>query len=633
MRNGFASISLPGRRQTAARDERASGATRLPRDIAFLAPHVDRGSLLRAVDVARREGISASRALIASDAISDTFFYRALADYLGFRFVDSWVLFPAALDKLAALRRGHAKLAPNEVGTWLVAPTDGAIDTLLRAHAFHDLKKLQIAITTPHQFSRMVRNSARDAVAHAAQDGLPDRTPKLSARHVANFGAALAAAGGLGLCAIGALVCPHLVAVVIGSIFLAAMVFRLLVCANGLAPSAYRNLVLPDVALPFYSVLVPLHREVEMAEGLVASLAALSYPRAKLEVLFLLEPGDHATEIALQRCNLPTGFRIVIAPKGDIGTKPRALNVGLLLAGGSLITVFDAEDRPEPDQLRKSAARFAKLPDKVACLQARLAISNARKGLLPRLFALEYASLFDVYNIGLARWNLPMALGGTSNHFRATALRAVGGWDAYNVTEDADLGLRLARFGYHTQCLDSTTWETALDTVGAWMRQRRRWTKGWMQTLLVLARDGDAARALGPRRAAVIALTLTNLVTGPLLTPFASIILAVDLYRYGLPSPRNGLDLGEATLGASVVLVGIASTLWCGFIGARRRSMKGAFLVLPLLLPYQLLVSVAAWMGLVDLIIAPYHWHKTHHGVRSEPSETETQPAGATTAR
>lgn len=630
MRNKFAASSS-SQRHAATHGRRTLDATGLPRDIAFLARHVDRRSLLDATHAARREGVSASRALIAHDVISDTFYYRALADHLGCRFADAWVSFFPGLDHLAALRRGHARLAPGEVGTWLLAPTDATIDMLLRARAQYDLRGLRLAITTPHQYSRMLRNSARNVIAHAAQDGLPDLAPHLSARHAADLRMGLAAIGGLGLCAIGATICLHLVADVIGSIFLAGMVFRLLVCANGLAPSEGRDVAVPACSLPFYSVLVPLHREAGMAGGLVASLAALDYPKAKLEVLFLLEPGDRETEAALQRCDLPPGFRIVIAPKGEVATKPRALNVGLMLAGGELITVFDAEDRPEPDQLRKAAARFAAMPE-VACLQARLAISNAREGILPRLFALEYAALFDVHNIGLARWGLPLALGGTSNHFRAAVLRDAGGWDAYNVTEDADLGLRLARLGYRTDCLESTTWETALDRPGAWMKQRRRWMKGWTQTLLVLARDADAVGDLGLRRAAIVALTLTNLVTGPLLTPFALVFLMYDLVRYGLPSPQGVVPICEAALIGSVALLGMASTLWCGFVGARRRSIGRTFLSLPLLLPYQLLVSFAAWMGLWDLIVAPYHWHKTEHGTRAQPIEVERHPSGATIA-
>ena len=217
-----------------------------------------------------------------------------------------------------------------------------------------------------------------------------------------------------------------------------------------------------------------------MVPGLLRALDRLDYPRSKREVLLLVEADDAATRAALAG-RLPPGFRVVEVPPGRPRTKPRALNVGLLLTRATLITVYDAEDRPDTDQLRRAAARFALAPASLACLQARLAIDRGG-GLLARLFAIEYAVLFEFLNLGLARMRLPMALGGTSNHFRADALRTVGCWDAWNVTEDADLGLRLARFGYACEMLDSVTWEEAPARLPGWFKQRRRWTKGWLQT-------------------------------------------------------------------------------------------------------------------------------------------------------
>ncbi len=198
-------------------------------------------------------------------------------------------------------------------------------------------------------------------------------------------------------------------------------------------------------------------------------------------------------------------------------------------------------------------------------------------------------------------------------HFRAAVLRSVGGWDAYNVTEDADLGLRLARFGYAIRSLPSTTWEDALATVAPWLKQRRRWTKGWMQTLLVLARDPGAIRDLGAGRSLLVAMMLTHMVTGPVLTPLVLVIMAANL-GHGLPVPRTTGETVEATLAAAVFATGIASTLWCGALGVRLRAIAGGWACLPLLLPYQLLISLAAWCGLWDLCRSPYHWHKTEHG-------------------
>ena len=196
-------------------------------------------------------------------------------------------------------------------------------------------------------------------------------------------------------------------------------------------------------------------------------------------------------------------------------------------------------------------------------------------------------------------------------HFRASTLRDVGGWDAWNVTEDADLGLRLARFGYEIDVLDSTTYEEAPARLPIWIRQRRRWTKGWMQVVLVLARDRSARRDLGPGHAAVVALTLVNLVVGPLATPPVLVLAAWQLHR----GECAGI---AAALALAVPLIAIVTSLWCGWAGLRMRRLGELALYLPLLLPYQLMIACSAWGGLWDLVRRPYHWRKTPHGAAAQ---------------
>ena len=195
----------------------------------------------------------------------------------------------------------------------------------------------------------------------------------------------------------------------------------------------------------------------------------------------LVEEDDSETRAALAHMPPAAWIEVVVTPRGAPRTKPRALNVGLLLARGSLLVVYDAEDAPAPRQLRDAAARFAAAPARLACLQAALAIDNRADTAVSALFAIEYAALFDVLLRGLAALKLPLPLGGSSNHFRVASLRRVRGWDAWNVTEDVDVGLRLARFGYCSDILASTTYEEAPTTVPAWLKQRRRWLKGWMR--------------------------------------------------------------------------------------------------------------------------------------------------------
>ena len=222
----------------------------------------------------------------------------------------------------------------------------------------------------------------------------------------------------------------------------------------------------------------------------------MNYPLEKLDIKLVLEPNDHETQQALARLQLGPPFEIVIAPNYGPRTKPKALNAALPFVRGKFVAVFDAEDRPERDQLRMALEAFTEADESLACVQARLTIDNTADSWLTRIFTAEYAGLFDVFLPGLASWRLPLPLGGSSNHFRTDVLRRIGAWDPYNVTEDADLGMRLARFGYRTEVINSTTYEEAPGRVGPWLRQRTRWFKGWMQTWLVHMRS---PRATVPR--------------------------------------------------------------------------------------------------------------------------------------
>ena len=222
------------------------------------------------------------------------------------------------------------------------------------------------------------------------------------------------------------------------------------------------------------------------------------YPRSKLDIKLVVERDDEAARRALKSLDLPARYEIVVAPSGLPATKPRALNVALPAARGALVVVYDAEDEPDADQLRLAAARFAAEPY-VHCLQAALTIDNAADSWISAMFAIEYATLFDLIDPGFAALDLPIPLGGTSNHFRVDTLKRVGGWDAWNVTEDADLGMRLASAGARVGALASSTTEEAPAEFAAWFRQRVRWQKGWMQTLIVHSRRPlRFARALGP---------------------------------------------------------------------------------------------------------------------------------------
>jgi cellulose synthase/poly-beta-1,6-N-acetylglucosamine synthase-like glycosyltransferase len=333
-------------------------------------------------------------------------------------------------------------------------------------------------------------------------------------------------------------------------------------------------------------------------------------------VKFVIEADDEATAAALRAYPPRAPHEIVVAPEGAPRTKPRALNVAMPLARGSLVAVFDAEDLPEPRQLRRAATLFASAPSNVACLQASLAIDNGGLNWMTALFALEYAALFDVYNRGLALMGMPLFLGGTSNHFRIEALREIGFWDAFNVTEDADLGLRLARAGFDVRTLASQTFEEAPASFTALVKQRTRWFKGWMQTFVVHCRRPVRLFVdLGARRTVATLAMFAGGLFGPLLGPFLAARVAHDAIFGALLTPVSPLEIALSTLWCFLMIAGATALAFPLAIGMRRRKLtrfRASLLYLPLWLA---MLSLSAWRAVYELWRRPFHWDKTEHGL------------------
>jgi len=301
---------------------------------------------------------------------------------------------------------------------------------------------------------------------------------------------------------------------------------------------------------------------------------------------------------------------------------------GLRNPRGKYLTVYDAEDRPEPDQLLRSVWAYATQHSGVACLQAKLNYYNARQNLLTRWCTLEYDAWFDLTMPGLHRTGAPIPLGGTSNHFRTDHLRECGGWDPHNVTEDADLGLRLARLGYETKMLESTTWEEAPSRLGVWMRQRSRWIKGYMQTFLVHSRQPvRLCRELGPKNTAAAALIVGGSVLTTLISPiFYALLIAWFVAQPPVIAEMFGAPLYYLAL-ASFVLgnFGLLLMSAASAVGRRQDDLIWHALIIPV---YWLCMSAAAYLALRDLIVQPHHWHKTEHGLAG--SDPPAQVAKAT---
>ena len=378
-----------------------------------------------------------------------------------------------------------------------------------------------------------------------------------------------------------------------------------------------RNRAIPAPAKekrPVVSILVPLFKEQEIAAHLVTRLSRLTYPKDLLDIVLVLEEKDAITHATLAQTTLPPWIRMVTVPAGTPQTKPRAMNYALDFCRGDIIGIYDAEDAPDPDQIDKVADRFARAPPDVVCLQGFLDYYNPRQNWLARCFTMEYATWFRVMMPGLARLGFAIPLGGTTLFFRRTALEQLGGWDAHNVTEDADLGFRLARHGYRTEMIGTTTGEEANCRLWPWVKQRSRWLKGYMVTYLVHMRDPVMlCRQMGLWKFIGMQTHFITALSQFFLAPF---LWSFWLILLGLPHPLVGVVdpfwlRTAAYLFLTVEAIGLVAAL-IAVSGPAHRHL--AFWV-PSLHFYFPLGVIAAYKALYELIFAPFYWDKTQHGV------------------
>jgi len=440
-----------------------------------------------------------------------------------------------------------------------------------------------------------------------ARYGFDRNHPRRSARRVIYFSQLLVAALAIAGVVLAARTFPratfgalHVSAL---ALFAVAIFWRLIAAAN-LEPMLSR--LAAPAHWPTYTILCPLYHEANVVPDLVAAINRIDYPKHALDVKLLVEGDDLETLAAALAVSAPPHLEVVVVPAATPRTKPKALNAGLARARGDYVVVYDAEDRPHPQQLRGALAAFEDGDARLAGVQAPLAVDNGEESWIARQFAAEYAIQFRELLPFLARLNLPLPLGGTSNHFRIDALRAAGGWDPYNVTEDADLGYRLARDGYRLGVIGPPTWEEAPITFGAWLNQRTRWIKGHIQTWLVLMRDPfAAAREMGWRGFASMQVMLGGGVIAALAHgPLAFIVLVAALSPYNLEPP----DFVLAICGYSVPMFAAltASAL------SNNLSHARAALTMPFYWP---LATIAACRAVFELIARPHHWSKTQHGL------------------
>lgn len=375
---------------------------------------------------------------------------------------------------------------------------------------------------------------------------------------------------------------------------------------------------------PPYSVLVPIYQEANMAARLMDRLERLDYPADRLEILIICEEIDPET-IRAVRLNLRKPFRLIVTPEGSPQTKPRALNYALQFAKGAFVTIYDAEDKPHPQQLKAALSAFQAHPD-VAALQAPLDYYNSEANWLTRQFALEYAALFHVWLPFLAKLGAPFPLGGTSNHIRRAALDACGGWDAHNVTEDADLSFRLAALGEKIGYLDCPTQEEAVANLKDWNKQRSRWMKGYMQSWLVhMHKPIQPLNGYGLKRFLTLHLTLgyTLLCAGFFAPTVFLGVFYLGLHQFmGFTLPFSIVHFMALGISLCVgVLIGIAGAF---------RAGKPALALSAIFMPfYWILLFWPTVKALGELWVRPSHWHKTPHGVSPPLGESPEIFSGA----
>lgn len=406
-------------------------------------------------------------------------------------------------------------------------------------------------------------------------------------------------------------------------------VTTIVLCALAVLPAAFRILVvvsptqgraasaIAHEALPIYTVIAPLHREARVVDQLLSAIERLDYPAEKLDVIVIVEADEPATHAAITRRKHRLPITVVPARPAGPRTKPKALNIALELARGSFVAIYDAEDRPESHQLRRALEAFRSAGDDLACVQAPLCIDTDTTW-LARYFTAEYAGHFDVFLPKLAEFGLPLPLGGSSNHFRTAALRKAGGWDPYNVTEDADLGMRLARLGYRCGVIESTTFEEAPATARRWLGQRSRWLKGWMQTFLVHTRQPQRLfHELGPHGFATFFL----MVGGNAFVALVHPIFVVGLCWRVAFGAEGSIDAGLC--GISVV-AGYGPSVALAWRGLSFRGVPDKLRILAWTPLHWLLLSGAAWWAAIELTHAPFRWNKTEHGLDRPPSVAST---------
>ena len=585
-----------------------------------------------ALQLARRWNVRFGEVLVAMGWIKSRDLYRTLAAHVGVPFVDLSAQPPdgALLDPADAALYMERLTMPwrrEANGRLTIATADPGAETsdFVRGKWGDDV---DLVVTAKFDVIWTTQRVFEAHLSHEAVHSLAERDPVMSAKRIVTapqlvFLYALLSALLLGLARapVATLIAAN---TIIGLWYLGNFIFKGLLVwfseastsgGEGETDMAIRTL--RDEDLPVFTVLVPMFREPEVLPILALALRSLNYPRAKLDIKLVLEANDAPTIEAAKALGLEGIFEIIRVPPSHPQTKPKACNYALRYARGDYVVIYDAEDKPEPDQLLRVVAAFDRAPANTACIQCRLNYYNARENWLTRMFTLDYALMFDLLLPGLERLNVPIPLGGTSNHFRLDVLRELNGWDPFNVTEDADLGIRMTQKGYRVGVIESTTFEEANVEVGNWIRQRSRWIKGYMMTFLVhTRRPVHLVRSTGMRGALGFAFFVGGTVLSALLNPLYWAMLIVGAFSHStgfeelFPPFLRYLSLFN-------LLAGNGAFIYLTMLAPLRRKWVDLVPYSLTVFAYWALMSVAAYKALWQLVVNPFYWEKTRHGLSS----------------
>ena len=577
-------------------------------------------------------GTTLEAELLASGALAEETYYEALAEILNLPFLSR--LEPAQVEDLPGADSQLVEPSIVRVRHPARPPVTAIVPSAERIEALRERLDLSPALrgmlvaTTPSALRAALWQAGRVRRLRETVDRLSNAMPEASARITLwgrqgfYTGATLTAV--LALAVTEPTIASLLLHIVLSLLFLASFLIRFLALLAKRRQAGRALALPPSGPRPVYSVFVALYREAAVVPQLIATLDRLAWPASCLDIKLICEADDAATLAALAALPLGRQYEVVSVPPGQPRTKPKALSYALGAARGQYLVIYDAEDRVDPLQLEEAWRTFEAGPADVACLQAPLVITNARESWLSALFAFEYAGLFRVLLPRLGAARLPMPLGGTSNHFRTRILQEVGGWDPYNVTEDADLGLRLYRLGYRCGTLERPTFEEAPTTTGAWLGQRTRWFKGWLQTWLVLMRrPSRLVRDMGLWPAFVFQVLIGGLILSSLAHPLLIAYIGVLAWQL-LGQSAHVAGPFEITLividvvnifGSYAIFVALGRA---GMTPGERGAAGWRWMLTPL---YWLLMSLAAWRAVRELRSNPFFWNKTAH----RPAQTGLQ--------